>query len=135
MICVVLHPTSIWQFDFSGMHAPSLTCMHVLFVYQMTILYLKAIGGDTCLTFRSSHTSYLVAQLPISLVALTPCFRAEAGSAGRDTRGLLRQHQFLKVNQPSVPHSCLNTSGVTLSGGICSVRVRHCLYVGSTSSI
>ncbi|CAM9956667.1 unnamed protein product [Scytosiphon promiscuus] len=37
------------------------------------------------------------AQLPVSLVALTPCFRAEAGSAGRDTRGLLRQHQFLKV--------------------------------------
>eukprot|EP00752_Nemacystus_decipiens_P008005 g7152.t1 len=36
-------------------------------------------------------------QLPVSLVALTPCFRAEAGSAGRDTRGLLRQHQFLKV--------------------------------------
>ncbi|CAM9652685.1 unnamed protein product [Ectocarpus fasciculatus] len=37
------------------------------------------------------------AQLPVSLVSLTPCFRAEAGSAGRDTRGLLRQHQFLKV--------------------------------------
>lgn len=37
-------------------------------------------------------------QLPLSLVALTPCFRAEAGSAGRDTRGLLRQHQFLKVS-------------------------------------
>ncbi|CAM9688962.1 unnamed protein product, partial [Sphacelaria rigidula] len=36
-------------------------------------------------------------QLPLSLVALTPCFRAEAGSAGRDTRGLLRQHQFAKV--------------------------------------
>ncbi|CAM9122759.1 unnamed protein product [Discosporangium mesarthrocarpum] len=36
-------------------------------------------------------------QLPLSLVALTPCFRAEAGSYGRDTRGLLRQHQFLKV--------------------------------------
>jgi len=35
--------------------------------------------------------------LPISLVALTPSFRAEAGSYGRDTRGLLRQHQFNKV--------------------------------------
>jgi seryl-tRNA synthetase len=31
--------------------------------------------------------------LPLSYVALTPCFRAEAGSHGRDTRGLLRQHQ------------------------------------------
>jgi seryl-tRNA synthetase len=36
-------------------------------------------------------------QLPISLVALSPCFRAEAGSGGKDSRGLLRQHQFLKV--------------------------------------
>eukprot|EP00551_Chaetoceros_affinis_P017761 CAMPEP_0203718498 /NCGR_PEP_ID=MMETSP0092-20131115/2778_1 /ASSEMBLY_ACC=CAM_ASM_001090 /TAXON_ID=426623 /ORGANISM="Chaetoceros affinis, Strain CCMP159" /LENGTH=581 /DNA_ID=CAMNT_0050597665 /DNA_START=203 /DNA_END=1948 /DNA_ORIENTATION=+ len=36
-------------------------------------------------------------QLPISYVALTPCFRAEAGSYGRDTRGLIRTHQFSKV--------------------------------------
>ena len=35
--------------------------------------------------------------LPIRLSALTPCFRSEAGSAGRDTRGLIRQHQFEKV--------------------------------------
>ncbi len=35
--------------------------------------------------------------LPLRLTALTPCFRAEAGSAGRDTRGLIRQHQFEKV--------------------------------------
>ena len=37
------------------------------------------------------------ADLPISYVALTPCFRAEAGSYGRDTRGLIRTHQFNKV--------------------------------------
>ncbi len=36
-------------------------------------------------------------QLPISYCAYTPCFRAEAGSAGKDTRGLIRQHQFDKV--------------------------------------
>lgn len=36
-------------------------------------------------------------QLPIFHTAYTPCFRAEAGSAGRDTRGLIRQHQFQKV--------------------------------------
>ncbi|ABR46267.1 seryl-tRNA synthetase [Alkaliphilus metalliredigens QYMF] len=36
-------------------------------------------------------------QLPIKYVAYTPCFRSEAGSAGRDTRGLIRQHQFNKV--------------------------------------
>ena len=36
-------------------------------------------------------------KLPVYLTAMTPCFRAEAGSAGRDTRGLIRQHQFHKV--------------------------------------
>jgi seryl-tRNA synthetase len=36
-------------------------------------------------------------QLPISYCAWTPCFRAEAGAAGKDTRGLIRQHQFHKV--------------------------------------
>ncbi len=35
--------------------------------------------------------------LPLRFVALTPCFRSEAGAAGRDTRGMLRQHQFAKV--------------------------------------
>jgi seryl-tRNA synthetase len=36
-------------------------------------------------------------RLPISLTAYTPCFRAEAGAAGKDTRGIIRQHQFQKV--------------------------------------
>jgi seryl-tRNA synthetase len=39
---------------------------------------------------------------PMRLTALTPCFRAEAGSAGRDTRGLIRQHQFSKVELVSI---------------------------------
>ncbi|MBR5229118.1 MAG: serine--tRNA ligase [Firmicutes bacterium] len=38
-----------------------------------------------------------VAELPVNYTAYTPCFRKEAGSAGRDTRGLVRQHQFNKV--------------------------------------
>jgi seryl-tRNA synthetase len=41
-------------------------------------------------------------ELPMRLVALTPCFRAEAGAAGRDVRGMLRQHQFEKVELVSV---------------------------------
>ncbi|GKX34024.1 MAG: serine--tRNA ligase [Rhizobiaceae bacterium MnEN-MB40S] len=41
-------------------------------------------------------------QLPLRYTALTPCFRSEAGSAGRDTRGMLRQHQFYKVELVSV---------------------------------
>ncbi|QQR69028.1 MAG: serine--tRNA ligase [Alphaproteobacteria bacterium] len=40
--------------------------------------------------------------LPLRVTAHTPCFRAEAGSAGRDTRGMLRQHQFYKVEMVSV---------------------------------
>ncbi|MDE2334910.1 MAG: serine--tRNA ligase [Rhodospirillales bacterium] len=44
------------------------------------------------------------AKLPIRLTALTPCFRSEAGSAGRDTRGMLRQHQFNKVELVSITH-------------------------------
>ena len=41
-------------------------------------------------------------QLPTRLTALTPCFRSEAGAAGRDTRGMLRQHQFAKVELVSI---------------------------------
>ncbi len=41
-------------------------------------------------------------QLPLRFTALTPCFRSEAGSAGRDTRGMLRQHQFYKVELVSI---------------------------------
>jgi seryl-tRNA synthetase len=44
------------------------------------------------------------AQLPIRVTALTPCFRSEAGSAGRDVRGMLRQHQFTKVELVSIVH-------------------------------
>jgi seryl-tRNA synthetase len=41
-------------------------------------------------------------QLPIRLTALTPCFRSEAGAAGKDTRGYIRQHQFEKVELVSI---------------------------------
>jgi seryl-tRNA synthetase len=41
-------------------------------------------------------------ELPMRLTALTPCFRAEAGAAGRDTRGMIRQHQFTKVELVSI---------------------------------
>ncbi|HEY9214972.1 MAG TPA: serine--tRNA ligase [Ancylobacter sp.] len=41
-------------------------------------------------------------ELPLRYTALTPCFRAEAGSAGRDTRGMIRQHQFNKVEMVSI---------------------------------
>lgn len=44
------------------------------------------------------------ASLPIKLTAHTPCFRSEAGSGGRDTRGMIRQHQFDKVEMVQVVH-------------------------------
>ena len=49
-------------------------------------------------------------ELPIRLVASTPCFRKEAGSYGKDTKGMIRQHQFYKVELVSVVenHECIN---------------------------
>ena len=43
-----------------------------------------------------------IADLPLRFVAHTPCFRSEAGAAGRDTRGIMRQHQFYKVELVSL---------------------------------
>jgi seryl-tRNA synthetase len=49
-------------------------------------------------------------ELPLRFVAATPCFRKEAGSYGKDTRGMIRQHQFYKVELVSIvePKNCLN---------------------------
>jgi seryl-tRNA synthetase len=41
-------------------------------------------------------------EMPIRMTAMTPCFRKEAGSAGKDTRGIIRQHQFYKVEMVSI---------------------------------
>ncbi len=43
-------------------------------------------------------------ELPVRVTALTPCFRSEAGASGKDTRGMLRQHQFDKVELVSIAH-------------------------------
>jgi seryl-tRNA synthetase len=59
-------------------------------------------------TAEVSLTNYVAgkilaeAELPLRFAALTPCFRAEAGAAGRDTRGIVRQHQFDKVEMVSI---------------------------------
>lgn len=44
------------------------------------------------------------ADLPVRFTAQTPCFRSEAGAAGKDTRGMIRQHQFTKVEMVSIVH-------------------------------
>jgi seryl-tRNA synthetase len=52
------------------------------------------------------------ASLPIRLTAHTPCFRSEAGSAGRDTRGMIRQHQFDKVEMVQITHPSQSTAAL-----------------------
>jgi seryl-tRNA synthetase len=58
--------------------------------------------AEVPLTNLARETVLAEAELPIRVTALTPCFRAEAGSAGRDVRGMLRQHQFMKVELVSI---------------------------------
>ena len=50
-------------------------------------------------TLTNLHNNEILQEeeLPLMMTAYTPCFRKEAGSAGRDTRGIIRQHQFDKV--------------------------------------
>ena len=59
--------------------------------------YFMAPTAEVPLTNLHRSETLEEAQLPIKYVAFTPCFRAEAGSHGRDVRGLIRQHQFNKV--------------------------------------
>ena len=58
--------------------------------------------AEVSLTNLVRETIIDEAQLPMRLTSCTPCFRAEAGSAGRDTRGMIRQHQFTKVELVSI---------------------------------
>ncbi|HUC17061.1 MAG TPA: serine--tRNA ligase, partial [Acetobacteraceae bacterium] len=60
--------------------------------------------AEVPLTNLASGEIFPEARLPIRVTALTECFRAEAGAAGRDTRGMMRQHQFRKVELVSVVH-------------------------------
>ena len=54
------------------------------------------------LTNLAPETIHAEADLPMRMTAYTPCFRSEAGSAGRDTRGMIRLHQFQKVEMVSI---------------------------------
>lgn len=66
-------------------------------------LYLIS-TSEIPLTNTVRDTIVSAGDLPIKLTAHTPCFRSEAGSAGRDTRGLIRQHQFDKVEMVQIVH-------------------------------
>lgn len=58
--------------------------------------------AEVPLTNLARETIHEEAALPMRMTAFTPCFRAEAGSAGRDTRGMIRMHQFQKVEMVSI---------------------------------
>ena len=58
--------------------------------------------SEVPLTNLASDSILDADSLPLRMTAYTPCFRAEAGSAGRDTRGMIRQHQFSKVEMVSI---------------------------------
>jgi len=58
--------------------------------------------AEVSLTNLVREKILLEGELPLRFTALTPCFRSEAGAAGRDTRGLIRQHQFDKVEMVSI---------------------------------
>ncbi|MFM8609201.1 MAG: serine--tRNA ligase [Burkholderiaceae bacterium] len=68
-----------------------------------TALYLIP-TSEVSLTTCVRDTVLAESQLPIKLTAHTPCFRSEAGSGGRDVRGMIRQHQFDKVEMVQIVH-------------------------------
>jgi len=60
--------------------------------------------AEVCVTNMVQESTINESDLPLRYTAYTPCFRSEAGSAGRDTRGMIRQHQFTKVELVSIAH-------------------------------
>ncbi|MBV1895302.1 MAG: serine--tRNA ligase, partial [Rhodobacteraceae bacterium] len=72
--------------------------------YQTTNGWWLIPTSEVPLTYSVAGEVLEAADLPIRMTAHTLCFRSEAGSAGRDTAGMLRQHQFEKVEMVSVTH-------------------------------
>ncbi len=66
--------------------------------------------AEVILTNMGKDKIFQLNELPLRLVASTPCFRREAGSYGKDTKGMIRQHQFYKVELVSIvePENCLD---------------------------
>ena len=65
--------------------------------------------AEVILTNMGKDKIFQLNELPLRFVASTPCFRKEAGSYGKDTKGMIRQHQFYKVELVSIvePENCL----------------------------
>lgn len=102
-----------WTTKFSALAATAMEgsiADHTAFIDQIERFYVGNDRRYLIPTAEVSLTNLVREQIltedeiatPMRLTALTPCFRAEAGSAGRDTRGLIRQHQFHKVEMVSI---------------------------------
>jgi len=71
-------------------------------LFKTTLNHYLIPTAEVSLTNLVRESLLSEAELPMRLTALTACFRAEAGSAGRDTKGMIRQHQFNKVELVSI---------------------------------
>jgi seryl-tRNA synthetase len=71
-------------------------------LFQTTTGYWLIPTAEVSLTNLVREQILSDAELPMRMTAWTPCFRAEAGAAGKDTRGMIRQHQFSKVELVSI---------------------------------
>lgn len=96
------------QEGFTEMYTPYLVCESTVFgagllpkfeqdLFRTTDHRFLIPTGEVSLVGWGQDKVFSEAELPISLTAYTPCFRSEAGSAGKDTGGMIRQHQFHKV--------------------------------------
>ncbi|MFQ5953657.1 MAG: serine--tRNA ligase [Kiloniellales bacterium] len=103
------------EFGYREVHLPYLVRDHVLYgtgqlpkfgddQFRTTDGYWLIPTGEVPLTNLVADKILDEALLPLRFAACTPCFRAEAGAAGKDTRGMLRQHQFTKVELVSIVH-------------------------------
>ncbi len=84
-----------WNFNTKGLHA-----LNEYLVSKERLWLIPT--AEVPLTNLVRESILSEDELPLRFTALTPCFRSEAGSAGRDTRGMLRQHQFDKVELVSI---------------------------------
>ena len=105
-----LHTT---EFGYEEMNVPILVKDQAVFgtgqlpkfkddLFKTTNDYWLIPTAEVPLTNMTRETVLDIAELPKRYVAHTPCFRSEAGAAGRDTRGIMRQHQFYKVELVSL---------------------------------
>jgi seryl-tRNA synthetase len=103
------------EFGYTETQVPYMVRDHVLYgtgqlpkfgedLFRTTNDYWLIPTAEVPLTNMVAGETLDEAELPLRVTALTPCFRSEAGSAGRDVRGMLRQHQFWKCELVSVTH-------------------------------